>query len=65
MTERNFPTVVPPTAKKQNPTRYCLVCTNTTLAEKKRRKSRYMCAKCDVALCVHPCFQNYHTLLKY
>ncbi|XP_065652095.1 piggyBac transposable element-derived protein 4-like [Hydra vulgaris] len=28
-------------------------------------KSRYFCAKCDVALCVAPCLEKYHTVLKY
>jgi hypothetical protein len=65
LTERHFPTVVPPTPKKQNPTRHCHVCTNTTVAERKRKESRYMCEKCGVGLCVHPCFEKYHTLTKY
>jgi hypothetical protein len=24
-----------------------------------------MCAKCNVGLCVHPCFEKYHTLLNF
>ncbi|UYV73242.1 hypothetical protein LAZ67_10002323 [Cordylochernes scorpioides] len=46
--ERHFPSLVPPTEKKKNPTRYCRVCG----ANKKRKESRYMCKDCDVALCV-------------
>ncbi|UYV68811.1 hypothetical protein LAZ67_6000940 [Cordylochernes scorpioides] len=49
--ERHFPSLVPPTEKKKNPTRYCRVCG----ANKKRKESRYMCKDCDVALCVVPC----------
>jgi hypothetical protein len=63
--ERHFLTLVPPTPSKENPTRKCHVCSNSKLREKKRRESRYMCAKCGIGLCVHPCFQNYHTLQKY
>ncbi|UYV79753.1 hypothetical protein LAZ67_18000564, partial [Cordylochernes scorpioides] len=43
--ERHFPSLVPPTEKKKNPTRYCRVCG----ANKKRKESRYMCKDCDVA----------------
>jgi hypothetical protein len=63
--ERHFPTVVPPTSKKENPTRCCHVCENTMVGENMRKEFRYMCAKCDVALCVYPCFGKYHTLTKY
>lgn len=61
----HFPTPVPSTPNKKSATRRCHVCSNTKLAEKKRRDTRYMCAKCDVGLCVHPCFQKYHTMLKF
>ena len=65
LSERHFLTPVPPTLKKTNPTRHCHVCSNTTQRERKRKESRYMCTKCNVALCVHPCFQEYHTLKNY
>lgn len=62
LTQRHFPGLVPATIKKQNPTRQCYVCNNTTDKDrKKRRETRYMCVECNVALCVHPCFGNYHT----
>jgi hypothetical protein len=63
--ERHFPSLVPPIPKKTYPSRYCHVCSNTAIGEKKRRESRYMCARCDVGLCVHPCFEKYHTLARF
>ncbi|PSN54109.1 PiggyBac transposable element-derived protein 4 [Blattella germanica] len=65
LTARHFPSPVLPTPKKQNPTRYCTVCSNTTTGEKKRRESRYMCSECGVTLCVFPCLEKYHTLNNY
>jgi hypothetical protein len=62
--ERHLLTTEPHTPKKANPTRQCHVCSNTTLGERKR-ESRYVCAKCGIAFCVKPCFENYHTLLKF
>ncbi|UYV68154.1 hypothetical protein LAZ67_5003213 [Cordylochernes scorpioides] len=59
--ERHFPSLVPPTEKKKNPTRYCRVCG----ANKKRKESRYMCKDCDVALCVVPCFETFHTIKNF
>ncbi|UYV79603.1 hypothetical protein LAZ67_17003232 [Cordylochernes scorpioides] len=59
--ERHFPSLVPPTEKKKNPTRYCHVCG----ANKKRKESRYMCKDCDVALCVVPCFETFHTIKNF
>lgn len=63
--ERHFPSLVPPTEKKKNTVRYCHVCSNSSLAPKKRRESRYECIKCDVGLCVHHCFEKYHTLQNF
>ncbi|PNF40793.1 hypothetical protein B7P43_G16808, partial [Cryptotermes secundus] len=58
----HFPSPVPPTPKKKYPNRHCHVCSNTTTGERRRRESRYMCAKCNSGLCVHPYFKKYHTL---
>lgn len=63
LTGRHFPSYVPPTKKKTNPTRHCHVCSNTNRREKKRKESRYMCKKCNVGLCVVPCFEEYHSLI--
>lgn len=63
LTERHFPSFIPATPKKENPTRYCAVCCTKKddKGKKKRRESRYMCHTCKVALCVTPCFEIYHT----
>jgi hypothetical protein len=61
LTERHFPSAVPPTEKKEKPARKCHVCANTRKKQKIRKDTRYMCAKCEVGLCVHPCFEIYHT----
>lgn len=65
LTERHFPSIVPPTEKKTNPTRVCNVCSQTELGQRKRRQSRYMCKECNVGLCVAPCFEVYHTKNKF
>lgn len=53
--ERHFPKKIPPTEKKMNPSRRCAIC------KPKRKETSYFCKKCDVALCVQPCFELYHT----
>lgn len=57
LSERHFPSFVPPTERKQKPTKRCVVCSKHS----KRAESRYMCSVCGVALCVVPCFETYHT----
>ena len=49
---------IPATEKKNNPTRKCSHCSTPT----KRKESRYICAYCEdkPALCVYPCFVQYH-----
>lgn len=49
---------IPPTEKKQHPTKPCRICTKA----KKRRETRYFCPICKEkpALCVEDCFKNYH-----
>ena len=49
---------IPPSDKKENPTRKCITCNK----KGKRKESRYICAYCDdqPALCVYPCFAEYH-----
>lgn len=49
---------IPPTEKKQHPTKPCRICTKA----KKRRETRYFCPICqeEPALCVEDCFKNYH-----
>ncbi|CAN7947555.1 unnamed protein product [Ixodes pacificus] len=61
LTARHFPSQIPPTAAKQNPTRVCHVCAHTHIRPKLRRESRYVCSSCQVKLCVVPCFEEFHT----
>ena len=53
-----------PTQIPNNLQRICRVCA----ANKIRKDSRFMCAQCQVALCVHhsrDCFNIYHTQARY
>lgn len=59
--EAHYPKCIPSTEKKKNPLRACVVCKSHS----KRRESRYMCSVCNVALCVDPCFGNYHSKKSY
>jgi len=62
LTERHFPEIIPPTDKKQAPTRQCAVCCKSDEKGKKiRRESRYYCDPCKVGLCAAPCFRIFHT----
>ena len=61
LTERHFPSFIPATDKKQNPTRMCRVCSHNG----RQRESRYECADCEVALCVDPCFRKFHSMLNF
>lgn len=51
---------VPPTEKKERPTKPCRQCTKNG----RRRETRYICPECPEkpALCVNPCFKEYHVL---
>ena len=55
----HFVQVIPPTPKKKNPCRDCVVCK----AEKKKSQTRYECSKCLVVLHVPDCFRVYHTTI--
>ncbi|CAH2002249.1 unnamed protein product [Acanthoscelides obtectus] len=61
LTERHFPSLTEQ-RNEQNKLvpRRCVVCSK----RRKRRETTYRCLKCDVALCVVPCFEHYHTLKK-
>lgn len=41
--------------------RRCHVCTHTTRKERKTTKSSYECSECKVALCITPCFAEFHS----
>jgi len=63
LSERHFIEHIPPTDKKEFPTRRCIVCSSKKdgRGKKVRRESRYYCPDCDVGLCLDPCFRIYHT----
>ena len=56
---RHFLQLIPPTEKKQNPQKRCVVC----YRKKIRKESRYQCKNCPdkPGLCPAPCFEEYHT----
>ncbi|KAK6185790.1 hypothetical protein SNE40_007943 [Patella caerulea] len=56
MQGNHFPELIPATEKKVRPTKRCHVCAKRGV----RAESRYMCDKCGNALCVHPCFKEFH-----
>ncbi|XP_068104032.1 piggyBac transposable element-derived protein 4-like [Hyperolius riggenbachi] len=63
LTGRHFMEYIPPTPKKNAPTRTCHVCCSKSDEKGKRirKESRFYCPDCDVALCAIPCFKIYHT----
>jgi len=67
LTGRHFPSLLPPNAGKQAPTRRCRVCCASSGRDGKkvRRETRYYCKDCDVALCPAPCFELFHTKRDY
>ena len=56
LVERHFPSYIPPTDKKVNATKQCVVCRKRGV----RKESRYECVKCNAALCAASCFEIYH-----
>ncbi|CAN7937487.1 unnamed protein product [Ixodes hexagonus] len=60
---RHFVSFIPPTENKQLPTRRCVVCckASSTGGTKIWKETRYWCKVCNVAVCVIPCFEIYHT----
>ena len=67
LTGRHFcrPIPVPAATKKGRVQRACHVCKNTTRKSPARKDTRYYCEECNVPLCVHPCFEDYHTVSRY
>lgn len=59
--EGHYPGFLGATEKKEIPQRRCVVCA----AHSQRKMTRIRCKKCEVALCMVPCFEKYHTLKKY
>ncbi len=67
LTGQHFPcTLQPrPDRKKKKVQKACHVCSLTKRQPRKRSDTRYCCHECNVALCIEPCFAEYHTLLQY
>ncbi|ODM88271.1 PiggyBac transposable element-derived protein 4 [Orchesella cincta] len=66
LTERHFPVQVPVTGKTKYPTKECAVCRKKNGKGKTgRSQTRYMCAECNVGLCVDGCFRTYHTVKRF
>ncbi|XP_035217648.1 piggyBac transposable element-derived protein 4-like [Stegodyphus dumicola] len=63
LSERHFVDYIPPTEKKSNPRRQCIICCSKrdSRGKKVRRETRFYCPDCDVGLCAVPCFRMYHT----
>ncbi|KAJ8936349.1 hypothetical protein NQ314_012398 [Rhamnusium bicolor] len=61
LTARPFPLQVPPTEKKMEAQKRCVVCAKMG----HREDTRYMCAECNVPLCLINCFERYHTIKNY
>ena len=60
-----WPVKIPPTERKQNPSRICIVCKPDSNHAGPRPETRYQCKNCGVALHISPCFETYHTKVNY
>ncbi|XP_017782752.1 PREDICTED: uncharacterized protein LOC108567057 isoform X2 [Nicrophorus vespilloides] len=66
LTERHFPAPVPQTVAQGSRTqRKCLVCSHTVKRTQRRKDTKYMCVPCNVALCIYPCFEEFHTKINF
>lgn len=45
--------------------RRCVVCSRSVLKPRVRKETRYECRDCKKALCIVPCFEEYHSLLNF
>ena len=61
----HFIDTLPATEKKKVAQRACYVCKHTSRRPTKRRDTRYWCPECKVALCIIPCFKEYHTITNF
>ena len=58
---RHFHSFIPRTASKEHPKRKCVVCSS----KKGRKETVYWCKDCQAALCVVPCFADFHNRSAY
>ena len=73
LNQPHYPDYLPPTEKKARPTKNCKLCylrsskSGTTASASpepafRRKQTSFWCPDCQVPLCVHPCFRDWHTL---
>ncbi|GBN45429.1 PiggyBac transposable element-derived protein 4 [Araneus ventricosus] len=64
LTGRHFASHIEATEKKKMPTRVCIVCSKMfdDKGRRVRKESRFESKQCNVALCIVPCFERYHTV---
>lgn len=53
---RHLPGMLPSTPLHARPRRRCVVCSSINV----RKDTRFFCMRCDVPLCIVPCFEIYH-----
>ena len=64
LTEKHFPSKVPPTPKKKHAVRLCVVCSKRNEDGNGyaiRKDTTTWCAICKKGMCMSPCFEMYHT----
>ena len=67
LTGRHFPSKCPKTMSNKASSRRCHVCAakSKKRTENTRKRSSFWCAKCQVPLCVVPCFELFHTKVNF
>lgn len=65
LTERHYPSRIVPSGGKKRVKKKCHVHSQTKLNAQCRKDTAYECRECVKALCLEPCFKDYHTKLQY
>ena len=69
LAERHFPSPIPSAEgrKRKTPSRNCFVCNNLPNTEipLTKKRSSFWCTDCEKVMCIHPCFEFYHTERDY
>lgn len=61
LVDRHFPSVIPPGDNGKKKQKKCSVHQKSVNNPTIRRETIYECVKCNIPLCVVPCFEIYHT----
>ena len=56
LVDQHFSSYIPPTEKKVNATKWCVVCRKCGV----QKESQYECVRCNAVLCAAPYFEIYH-----